>query len=140
VLVGTPGRSDPGTARNVVGSLETDYDHVMNLYWDKLLTDARPETAQTIRSRSRTIPRDVSLAIIRAIFAYDPLPALRTYPGPVLLVDTTRDQGPGSLHQQMPLIRQEVVSGSSHWIQLDRPREFDGILDRFLSGLAPPKR
>jgi pimeloyl-ACP methyl ester carboxylesterase len=95
VLIGTPGRSDPGTARTVVAALEADYEHVMNQYWDKLLTDARPEVAQTIRSRSRTIPRDVSLAIIRAIFAYDPLAALRAYPGPVLLVDTGRDQGPG---------------------------------------------
>jgi pimeloyl-ACP methyl ester carboxylesterase len=40
----------------------------------------------------------------------------------------------------MPLIRREVVSGTSHWIQLDRSNEFNAILDRFLASLAPPRR
>ena len=31
-----------------------------------------------------------------------------------------------------PEIPREVIFGTSHWPQLDKPKEFDAILDRFL--------
>lgn len=140
VLAGTPGRSDPEMARQVVASIEADYDHVMKGYWDKLLTDARPETANAVRARIGNLPRDVAIEMIRAVFAYDPLPPLRNYPGPVLVIDSDKDQGPAALHKQMPLLRREVIPGTSHWMQMDDPAAFDAILDRFLAGIAPSRR
>jgi pimeloyl-ACP methyl ester carboxylesterase len=141
VVAGTPGRSDPEMARKVVASIEADYEPTMTGYWDKLLEGARPEVAHRVRARIGNLPRDVSIEIIRSVFAYDPLPALRAYHGPVLVIDTARDQGPAALHQQMPLLRHEVIPGTSHWMQMDKPAEFDAILDRFLAGIeAQPAR
>jgi pimeloyl-ACP methyl ester carboxylesterase len=137
VLAGTPGRADPGSARQVVASIEADYDRAMAGYWDQLLDGARPEVAHRVRARIGNLPRDASIEIIRSTFEYDPLPALRSYPGPVLVIDPVRDQGPASLHQQLPLLPHEVIPGTSHWMQMDRPTEFAAILDRFLAGLEP---
>ena len=78
------------------------------------------------------VPRDESLAIIAADFAYDPLPALQNHDGPMLIVDTAHGEGPGSLHDQVPEIPREVIFGTSHWPQLDKPKEIDAILDRFV--------
>ena len=32
-------------------------------------------------------------------------------------------------------IRQEKMAGVSHWLHLDRPTEFNAVLDRFLAGI-----
>ena len=39
-----------------------------------------------------------------------------------------------SLHRVMPVI-QEKMAGVSHWLHLDRPTEFNAVLDRFLAGI-----
>ena len=73
----------------------------------------------------------MSLALIRSTFAYDPLPALRDYPGVVMTV--TIGDSPYDLQKQLADVPDATVLGTSHWVQLDRPEEFDRILDRFLA-------
>jgi pimeloyl-ACP methyl ester carboxylesterase len=132
VLVGTPGQSSPEQASRVMTSMQTDYEKVSEAYWSKLLTDAQPDVQTRIRSDMRHIPREPSLAMIGAVFAFDPLPALRTYSGPKLFIDTPHGAGPQSLHTQMPEVPEKVITGTSHWPQLDKPDEFNRILDGFL--------
>jgi pimeloyl-ACP methyl ester carboxylesterase len=133
VLVGTPGKSSPEQARRVLGALEADYDKTMGTYWQSLLTGARPEVAARIEEERKSVPREASLAIIRAIFDYDPTPALKAYPGPKLLVDTAHGESPGALHNLAPEVPRQVVVGTSHWPQLDKPEEVNRILDEFLA-------
>ncbi len=133
VLVGTPGKSSPEQSGQVMGALEADYDKTMGTYWQSLLTGARPEVAARIEKETKSVPREASLAIIQAIFDYDPTPALKAYPGPKLLVDTSHGESPGALHNLAPEIPRQVVSGTSHWPQLDKPEELNRILDEFLA-------
>jgi pimeloyl-ACP methyl ester carboxylesterase len=132
VLCGTPGRSSPEQARQIMTAMRTDYENVNESYWKKLLSSARPEVEQHIRNELVHVPRDAALAIIEAVFAYDPEPALRAYRGPKLLIETTTSDSPGSLHQLAPEIPREVIEGTSHWMFMDEPEEFDRILDEFL--------
>jgi hypothetical protein len=78
------------------------------------------------------------MALIRASFAYDPLPALRDYRGVVMT--TTIGVSPADLHRQVPDIPDASVTGASHWVQLDRPDEFDRILDTFLARVDDAER
>lgn len=132
VLVGTPGKSPSEQARQVMAALERDYDATMASYWNSLLEGARPEVAARIERERGTLSRDASLAMIQAVFAYDPTTALRAYPGPKLVVDTPHGEGPGALHTLAPNVPREVVVETSHWVQLDKPEEFNRILDHFL--------
>jgi pimeloyl-ACP methyl ester carboxylesterase len=132
VLVGTPGRAPPEQAEQVLASLERDYDTTMETYWDRLLAGARPEVAARINEERDGLDRPASLAIIRSIFAYDPTTAIRAYPGPKLIIDTPHGEGPGALHTLAPNVPRVVVSGTSHWVQLDKPGEFNRMLDEFL--------
>jgi pimeloyl-ACP methyl ester carboxylesterase len=72
------------------------------------------------------------MAIIDGIFAYNPLPALDGYQGPKLLVDTPHGDGPDALHNEEPTIPRMTIEGTSHWPQLDKPDEFNAMLDDFL--------
>jgi pimeloyl-ACP methyl ester carboxylesterase len=136
VLVGTPGQSSPEQASRVMTSMQTDYEKVSDGYWKTLLAGAQPAVDARIRGDLTHVPREAALSIIGAIFAYDPLPALRAYPGPKLLVDTPHGEGPQSLHTQAPEIPRKVIEGTSHWPHMDKPDEFNRILDEFLANAS----
>jgi pimeloyl-ACP methyl ester carboxylesterase len=136
VLVGTPGPSPPAMAQQVLARMEANYDSTSQGYWDRLLEGATPETRTRIKSEMASIPKEAGLEIIRAIFAYDPMPAIRAYPGPVLVIDTQGGDSPTSIHRLLPKLPHRVIAGTSHWPQLDRPQEFDAVLDEFLSGIG----
>ena len=134
VLVGAPGRTPPEQSKPIVAALESDaYEKVMGEYWEKLLTNAVPEVRAQLESGRRQMPRERSLGLIKATFAYDPAPSLRAYSGPTLLVGTPAEDQPGALHRLAPNLAHLIVSGTSHWIQMDKPDEFNRILDEFLS-------
>ena len=133
VLVGTPGKSPPEMAEKVLSSMKADYDKVNEEYWKSLLTGAKPEVESRIRADMKRVPKDIALSIIAAIFAHDPLPALRAYRGPTLIIDTTHSDGPQALHNQLPAISRNVITGTSHWPHMDKPEEFNRILDGFLA-------
>jgi len=134
VLVGTPGKSSPEMATQVLTAMEADYAKVSEDYWKRLLTDARPQVEAEVRKDMAPISREASLAMIGAIFAYDPLPKLAAYTaaGPILLIDTPHGDGPQALHSQMPALPRRVITGTSHWPHMDKPAEFNAILDEFL--------
>ena len=135
VLVGAPGQSSPEEARPILASLESNYDTVMAGYWNTLLTDAQPDVRARLTSEMQSVPKDASLKLIAAIFAYDPVPAIRRYPGPKLLIVTPHGNTPKALQNLMPEVPHRVMTGTSHWPHMDKPEEFNRPLDGFLAGI-----
>jgi len=80
----------------------------------------------------RQLPRPAVISQVRALFDFDPRPALGRYAGPVLSVVAPENDAPHSLHALVPAVRHAVVTGTSHWIHLDKPEEVIRILDGFL--------
>ena len=79
------------------------------------------------------LDKEKSVSIIKESFAYDPLSAFKKYTGPKLIVDIAgMESQPGSLHNAFSHVPYKTVSGTSHWIQLDKPDEFNKILIEFL--------
>jgi pimeloyl-ACP methyl ester carboxylesterase len=134
VLVGTPGKMPAGQARQVMSSLKSDYKNVMEGYWNRLLTNAQPRVVAQIQSERERMPRDVSLSLIQATFDYDPVPALQRYRGPKMAVITPGHTQPYDLHNLAPDLPHKVVTGTGHWLHMDKPEEFNRILDEFLEG------
>ncbi len=137
VLVGTPGKIPAEQAQQVMASLKSDYENVMTGYWDKLLTNAQPGVLAQIQGDRKRLPRPVSLSLIQAIFDYDPMPALRRYRGPKLAVITPDQDNPYDLHRLAADLPHKIVSGTSHWLHMDKPEEFNRILDAFLKEAVP---
>ncbi|MDB5872028.1 MAG: alpha/beta hydrolase [Ramlibacter sp.] len=136
VLAGAPGKASPEQGRQIMKSLEGDYEKVMASYWNSLLEGAQPQVREKLEAGMRGIGREASLAMIGALFAYDPLPALRKYQGPKLIIDTPHGDGPTALHNQLPDVARKVITGTSHWPQMDKPQEFNRLLDEFLAWVA----
>jgi len=142
LLVGTPGRVPLQQADQIMSAMTSDYDTTMTGYWDRLLADANPHTKAQIESEMGRMSQDVALGLIKATFAYDPLPTLQDYGGEVMTV--TVGDSPYDLHKQLPDVADEHVDGTSHWVQMDKPEAFDRILDAFLARVdeveADPRR
>lgn len=132
VLVGTPGKIPDEQVKQVMASLKSDYENVMAAYWNKLLTNAQPQVLAQIQSERERLPQAVSLGIIKALFDYDPAPALQLYHGPKLAVITPDNDVPQALHRLVTDLPYEAVAGTSHWLHMDKPEEFNRILDEFL--------
>jgi pimeloyl-ACP methyl ester carboxylesterase len=141
MLVGTPGKTPEAQAKPIVESLESDqYQKVMDDYNKSLLVDAKPGVDSLIMKGSKQISKEASLTIIKEIFAYDPLPLLQRYSGPKLIVATTREASqPNALFKQLGDVPYKTVAGTSHWVQLDKPEEFNKILDEFIDRVEKKK-
>jgi pimeloyl-ACP methyl ester carboxylesterase len=136
VLAGTPGKSPAEMARQVMSGLHADYDKVMGDYSDSLLADSQPAVRDELEAEMRRVPREQALALIGAVFDFDPLPSLARYPGSKLIIDTPHGDGPGALHAQVPDVTRKVIAGTSHWPHLDKPQEFNRLLDEYLAWMA----
>lgn len=136
VLVGTPGRLPAEQARQIQESLSEDYDGAMQAFWERLLEGARPGVREQLSREMASIPKEASLRIIAATLRYDPLPALRRYPGPKLAIVTPHGDTPHDLHRLMPYFPHEMMDRTSHWPHLDKPEEFSRVLDGFLSEIT----
>lgn len=79
---------------------------------------------------------DAAKAMIRANFSYDPAPAMTKYAGPKLSIKTAMDAVPFALDKQVADLPVKSIAGTSHWIHLDKPDEFNAILDKFLATLT----
>jgi pimeloyl-ACP methyl ester carboxylesterase len=98
----------------------------------RLLTGAGNDVRALVVSESARMPRDAGLLIIAASLTHDSIPALERYRGPKLAVVTPDADNPNDLHRLVSDLPHEVIEGTSHWMQLDRPDKFNGIVDRFL--------
>ncbi len=136
MLVGTPGKVPEAQARQVMASLDQNYDTVMRAYSEKLLAEARPEVKARLTTEMGSISKDASLSIIKALFQFDPLPALQRYAGPKLIVSTDAENAPNDLQHLLPQVPHKVITGASHWPHLDKPEEFNQVLDDFLATIS----
>jgi len=70
--------------------------------------------------------------LFREVMRFDPRPSLAGYRGPILSVVTPHNDEPFSLHQVGKGFSHRMITGTGHWIQLDKPEVFDHLLDEFL--------
>jgi pimeloyl-ACP methyl ester carboxylesterase len=133
MLVGTPGKTPAAQAQKILSAMRADYDRVMDGYWNKLLDGAQAEVRERVRADMKKMPRDAAEQMIASVFAFDPLKPMRNYPGPCLVVTTPHADTPDALEKQIPDLPLETIEGASHWMQMDKPGEFNEILSDFIA-------
>jgi len=133
LLAGAPGKVPEDQARQIMAALESDYEKVTEDYWYTLLEGAQPWVKKQVRSEMRSVPRESALSIIRGIFEFDPLPALNAYRGPKMAFVTPYSDTANDLHQLVPDLPYKLITGTSHWPHMDKPEEFNRMMDDFLA-------
>ena len=125
----------------LLAALESpSYATTIEQYYRSLLVGARPPASQRVLADLRATPAATVIGVMRAMREFDPLAALAAYGGPRLSVHTRFGEQPFSLHRLCPDLRSVRVGDSGHWLQLDRPKEFNLIVDGWLGAINPGRR
>jgi pimeloyl-ACP methyl ester carboxylesterase len=122
--------------------LEADYEKTTRQMADYLFAPATPPAVrERVMRHALALPAGVSVAILRQVWAYDPLPALQEIKAPIRAVNA--DKFPTSVEanrRHMPGYEAILVPGSGHYPMLEDPGRFDPALERAIAGvLAAPR-
>ncbi len=109
------------------------YPRFMREYFTDMMAGSDPAVKSHVLRVMRLTRREVVVATLRGGFAYSPVAALKSYKGPRLVIAGETNSGPYSLRSAIPDLPWRVMTGVGHWPMLDRPEEFNRILDDFLA-------
>ena len=112
-----------------------EYPTLIERYWKQILTNAAPGVAPLVLGDLRATPQRTVVESMRALARFDSSGALTAFKGPVMSVTTPLNDFPSSLHRVHAWLPHHRMTEVSHWPQLDRPAEFNKVLDGFLEGL-----
>ena len=100
------------------------------------LENAKSATrALVLQDLERTRP-EVVRAAYAGLAAYGPVPALQAFKGPMLTVVLPGSDRPSSYQNLVPNLPAVKVKDLSHWLMMDDPALFDGLLDGLLRKVA----
>ncbi len=120
-----------------LGALESEaYTDVVEGYWNQILTGSTETTQAKVMQDLRDTPKATVVSVFKELFKYNPVPALEHYDGPKLSVITSLNETPFSLHQLVPNLPHKMITGTGHWLHLDKPEEFNRIMDEFLASVG----
>ena len=111
------------------------YAETIESYWTSIGGSDDAVVERLLRDLSAT-PRETVVRGLRAVMAFDPKPALASFRGPTLAVITPANDFPYSMHRLGAGLPCRVINGTGHLLQIERPEEFNRILERFLEAKA----
>jgi pimeloyl-ACP methyl ester carboxylesterase len=128
-----PGAVPRDQIQQLRAALESDPYRTIEKYWrEGPFVGSRPETQMQLLTSLHRLPRKAAIELTESGLEYDATVPLRNFAGPKFAIVTPANDAALSLHRAVAGFEYAVVSGTGHWIQLDKPREFNETLDRFL--------
>jgi pimeloyl-ACP methyl ester carboxylesterase len=125
----------PAAAKSFLAGIESNYDSMIQGYWTSIAGQDRA-IRERLLGDLRATPRETVVPVLRSVMHFDPDPYLKQYRGPVLAVVTPSNDQAFSLHRLGKGFPHRVVTGTGHWIQLDKPDAFNRLLDEFLETVS----
>jgi pimeloyl-ACP methyl ester carboxylesterase len=131
--VGDGTQTPEAEVRPFLDALESPaYTETIESYWSSIAGSDGAVLERLLRDLRET-PRGTVLGGLHATMAFDPKPALSRFRGPILAVITPANDFPYSMHRLGGGLPHRVITGTGHWLQIERPGEFNRILERFLA-------
>jgi pimeloyl-ACP methyl ester carboxylesterase len=114
-------------------SLRTDPLPELESYFRQLVVGGDPDAARWVLQDLRLTDENAILGALTDAVRYQPLPALERYPGPRLSIVSDMNSLPYSLHKLLPDLPVHRMTGTGHWLMMDRPEVFNHLLDEFVA-------
>ncbi|MCP3105141.1 alpha/beta fold hydrolase [Myxococcus sp. K15C18031901] len=109
---------------------------VVEQHWAPMLAASQPQVREQVLAGLRGTAQAAVRGTLGALLTFDPVAALRRYPGPKLSLVTAFNQGPDAYQNEvaeLTALRVDVPTG--HWVQLDAPAWTCQQIDGFLQSL-----
>lgn len=118
--------------RGFISALRADYEATITEYWKSILVGSAEGIEATVLSDLRKASRNAVIRSFEATLGFEPRSEFNRYRGPALVIRTPTNDFPYSIHNVVEGLRDEVVERTSHWLQMDRPSEFNRLLGDFI--------
>lgn len=115
-----------------VGPLREDPIGELTSYYRQLVVGGDADAARWVLEDLRLTHEDAVVKSLESSMEYPVLDALGKYPGPKLAVVSDMNNLPYSLHRLLPELTARLMTGTGHWLMMDRPELFNRIADEFL--------
>ncbi len=116
------------------GLLPENYEDFTRRWFEAILARGTDATKAAVMRSLRATRPEVFTAAAKSLYSFDPAPALAAYQGPRLHIASFLADNPVAIHRAFKDMPVRIVRDASHWLMMDRPEEFNGILDDFLAG------
>lgn len=104
-------------------------------YFRQLLVGGDRDAAAWVLEDLRLTHEGAMVPAVEGLVRYHPLPALERYAGPRLSLISDMNRLPTSLHRLLPDLPVQLLPGTGHWLMMDRPADFNRLLDEFLDAI-----
>ena len=135
----TPPEQVEAMAAQLEAGYEATVTHMSNEY---LFTPATPAPVrERVLRHAREMAPALSIALLREVWLYDPVPALGEIQAPVRAVNA--DKFPTNLEtnrRHMPGYEATIVRGTGHYPMLEDPARFASALDQALAPIVAATR
>jgi pimeloyl-ACP methyl ester carboxylesterase len=117
------------------GLLPEYYEEFTRRWFEGILVEGSDGTKDAVFRSLRATRPEVFIAATNGLYVFDPAAALSPYRGPRLHIASFLADNPVAIHRAFKDMPVRVIANASHWLMLDRPEEFNRILDEFLAGV-----
>jgi pimeloyl-ACP methyl ester carboxylesterase len=128
-----PAQSPFKSAKDFAAALKADPLAELESYFRQMVVGGDPDAARWVLEDLHVTHEDAVLGALADAVRYEPLPALERYPGPRLSIISDMNRLPYSLHKLLPDLPVRLMTGTGHWLMMDRPEVFNHLLDEFVS-------
>ena len=117
------------------GLLPENYEEFTRRWFEGILARGTDATKDAVFRSLRATRPEVFIAATTGLYTFDPAAALSLYRGPRLHIASFLADNPVAIHRAFKDMPVQVIPDASHWLMMDRPEEFNRLLDEFLTGL-----
>ena len=125
----------PDAAAKFKAALLADKDKVARQWFAPILANASDAVKEEVFASVAKTPAEAFVSALSGLLSFDIVSAVEAYRGPRLAIVAAPIENPASLHKQVATLPVVKMEGVSHWLMLDKPEEFNRILDQFLTSL-----
>ena len=117
-----------------VAALRKNKDAVVTSWFGPILANSSDAVRSAVLTSVRATPVEVFVGALVGLAGHDLTADVRAYHGPRLaIINAALARSPTSFHSQFPEVPSRALDGVSHWLMMDKPDEFNRILDEFLA-------
>lgn len=117
-----------------IAALRKNKDAVVKAWFAPILVNARDPVRDAVLASVHDTPVDALAGALLGLAAHDVGADVRAFKGPRLaIISAPLAKNPSSFHSQFPEVPSREMEGVSHWLMMDKPDEFNRILDEFLA-------
>lgn len=132
---GDMSRVPPAEFQPFLDAVRSDPVSELASYYHQLVLSGDADAGRWVLEDLHLTHEDAIVKALESSLQYPSLPALERYAGPRQSVISDMNRLPYSLHNLLPDLPVRRMSGTGHWVQMDRPAAFNRLLDDFIQDI-----